>query len=297
MHNFGETQLFLGNYEEALDYLLQAIEQWRTIGDDFGIAAESYDIGIIRGFQGNYAAALDAEGDAAQVFVDLGSRDVWRFYTAGQLGIALAEIGRFEAGLAQLDETDILAEEMQWGTLTAQSLEWRGQIHAMQDQLGEARSWYERALAAAGSAEDAKAALSARLRLAILDVAQGESAGAAAAAIAEMTGEARRRGLPNVASEAELYRAQALIDAGDVAGARRQIQSVQRTAERYSLNPLLARAHYLLGLAAAAEGDDAARQRQFAQAAQLLDQIAADSGDEDPFRRADLAALREAVTG
>lgn len=297
LHNLGETQLFLGNYDEALDYLMQATEQWRTIGDDWGVAAESYDIGIIRGFQGRYAAALEAESDAAQVFIDLGSRDVWRLYTAGQLGIALGEIGRLDDAAVALQEALLLAEELQNGGLVAQAYEWQGQVRVMQGDLSGARSLFEQAQQAADDAGDARAALSARLRLAMVDVAAGGGAEEAAQTIAEMTDEARRMGLANAASEATLYRAQALIDAGDHDTARREIQTVQRAAERYSLNPLLARAHHLLGLVAAAQGDDVGRERQFAQARQLLDRIAADSGDEDPFVRADLNALRNDVSG
>jgi len=296
LHNIGETELLLGRYDEALDYLLRAIEQWRAIGNDWGIAAESYDIGIIRGFQGSLGAALEAEREALDIFERLGSRDVWRFSALGQHGIALAELGRFDEAARALDEAVALARELRNGGLVAQAEEWQGRLHALQGDRAAARKRFQSSLSSATAAGDARAELAARLRLAVLTAEEAPTA-QAAETLRDLGQRAQRSGLAYAALEAALARGAALLALGDADTARREAQTVQRTAERYTLKPLQARSALLLGRIAAAGGDDGERERYFKQGRAVLAEIRSSAGDDDPLRRTDLRELQAALGG
>ncbi len=93
LHNLGETSRQMGQYDQAAEQYLRALDLRRNTGDKRGAAIESSSLGTLFSYQGRYGAALSAEEDALKTFRELQERGLWLAEILGYYGNALAQVG------------------------------------------------------------------------------------------------------------------------------------------------------------------------------------------------------------
>ena len=91
--NLAETDLNMGKYDQALNYLMRALELRRSSGDKRRGAIESYSIGGLFEDQGRYGAAVASKEEALTTFRTLRDRSFWMGEILSGYGHALAEGG------------------------------------------------------------------------------------------------------------------------------------------------------------------------------------------------------------
>ena len=104
LHNLAETSMKLGQYDQALDQYLKALQLRRSAGDKSGAAIESSAMGILFAYQGRYSAALSSQQDAVKTTRELQQTGSWVIEILTNYGRALAEIGRSEEARKSLEE-------------------------------------------------------------------------------------------------------------------------------------------------------------------------------------------------
>jgi len=296
LHNLGETTVALGQYDRALDYFLSALEQWRNAEDSLGIAVSSHGIGTILGYQGLFAASLQAHREALETLQAAEEQGYWMALITADYGQALSQAGRFEEAQGVIADAAQLAQDLENSSLHAHTANLEGDNSWFQGDLDAGTSHYARAEQLAMGGQDPRESLTARINLARVAVLE-ERAAQAIDTLQTSIQEAEQIGLKHAATEATLYLAEAQLQQGDTEEARREARSTLSTSERLNLRVLLARAYYLLGRSDQTENDEQSATRNFAQATRLLDEVRSEAGEEDPFLRQDLQAIYAEVSG
>ncbi len=296
LHNLGETTVALGQYDRALDYFLSALEQWRNAEDSLGIAVSSHGIGTILGYQGLFAASLQAHREALETLQAAEEQGFWMVLIMADYGQALAQAGRFEEAQGVIVGAAQLAQDLENSSLHARTANLEGDNSWFQGDLEPATNHYQRAEQLATGGQVPQESLTARVNLAKVAVLEGRAA-EAIGTLQSSIQEAEQIGLKYTATEAALYLAEARLQQGDTEGARREARSTLSTSERLNLRVLLARAYFLLGKADQAEGNEQGATRNFAQTTRILDEVRSESSEEDPFLRQDLNAIYAEVSG
>ena len=129
-----------------------------------------------------------------------------------------------------------------------------------------------------------------RLNVARLTLRRGGAA-EVVEALEEISREADGLGLRYVAAESSILLAEALLETGDAARARRRLELALTTVERSRMRVLIARSRALLGRVERASGNTEAASRHFAQVRRILEEIREEAGDDDPLRRQDLRSI------
>jgi len=292
LYNLGETSVALGEYDDSLAYYLRALDEARASEDDFLVAVMAQGLGVVHGYQGRFAAALLSHQEAFELMQGMDT-GFWLYIVTAGHGGALSNAGEFEAAALQFDAALELAQQLDSQRLAALALIRQGRNAVLQGDYAAARPLFDQALVAARDADDGPAIFDARLGLATVELADN-SAGALAT-LQELASEAGIDASVYLATETAITLAQAQLAAGDAATARSTLQRTINPTERLQLLALGAKAHYFLGEADRATGDDPSSQRHYREAVRLLDQIRSDGGD-DPFRRADLGSIYENAT-
>lgn len=294
LHNLGETTTALGQLDDALDYYLRALEQWRIVEDPIGIAAAQHGLGTIHGYQGRFRAALQSHQEAVETLQSGGVGGYWLFVVTSGIGKALAQIGRFDEAQQPLDQTAEMAEGVGNPSFVSQARNLQGENELYRGNMAAARARFEEARQQASIAEDRKGVLVAGLNLARMAILEGRS-GSVTDDLAAAIREAEALGLRYQATEARILHARSLLESGDSSAAQRVLQSALNTAERLQLRALLAVAYVVQAQIDGAAGDATAANRRYTRAVSVLDEIATEAGEDDPFLRADLEAIRDAA--
>jgi tetratricopeptide (TPR) repeat protein len=294
LYNLGETTAHLGQLDDALDHYLGALEQWRQIGDQLGVAWARVGTGTIFGYQGRYGAARDSLTEAMAALDGSGEQGYWRFIVTAHHGLATGQDGDPEGAVGDLGAALAMARDMDNPALVAHALNFQGMNALYRGRADDARAAFEEALRIAGTAGDREQALVARLYLDGLAVAAGD-AGAAAGSLAAVATEADGLGLRYLATQARLRHAEALLHNGSTDAARRELQAALNVSERLRLRALEAECTFVLARIDAREGDAASAARRYARTVTLLDEIRAESGSGDPLSRHDLRAMYDAA--
>jgi Tfp pilus assembly protein PilF len=108
--------------------------------------------------------------------------------------------------------------------------------------------------------------------------------------------QADEQGVPNVSVECAIFMAEAMIQAHDNAQAQQELERTLLRSDKIGLWPLSARAHYLLGNAMRASGNQTEAQQQYRNAVQLLDQMRKEQGADKILQRSDFKAIYEEAT-
>jgi tetratricopeptide (TPR) repeat protein len=110
-------------------------------------------------------------------------------------------------------------------------------------------------------------------------------------ALEEMIQEADSLGLKYLSIECSTYLADALIQSGEYARARKELEAARWQSEKLGLRVLLARSNYLLARTFRLTDNGAEARRQYQQALRILGEIRKEAGSEELMKRTDLNAI------
>src|SRR5207249_667735 len=149
---------------------------------------------------------------------------------------------------------------------------------------------YEQALEAASPSGDRAQILLSKANLAKVSIKEGQ-AQAAIVTLRGLTQEAGTLGLKYLTVECTIMLAEALLAKKDTTQAVQQLERALAASEKLGLRMLMARSHYLLGVAQRAAHNEPEAAGHFRAAHHTLDEIRKDAGSADVLKRADVAAV------
>ena len=291
LHNIAEASLKAGDYGQSLDYHLKALELFRNSGDKNGAAIQSYSMGTIFEYQGRYGAALKSKEEALKIFQDLHDRSFWMGEILSGYGHSLSQVGRYDDAQKNLAEAQILAQELQNKTLSAQILNFQGEAFFYRGDIKSAAELFSKASAAASAGAEKEVVLLSKLNSAKCLVHDQRSP-APIASLNVVAQNADEIGLKYLSTQARLTMAEALLNSRQYAAAKKEIDTALRTSEKLGLQALLARSHYLLArtLEVSGSGNTEAASN-YADARRILDSIRQESGSDSILKREDFISI------
>ncbi|MFI5177107.1 MAG: tetratricopeptide repeat protein [Vicinamibacterales bacterium] len=289
LHNLGEALSKEGRYDQALARYLRAIDLRRNSGDKRGAAIESYSMGTVFDYQGRYGAAVKAKEDALQTLRELNQRDVWLGEALSGYGSSLSLAGRADDAVKPLEEALALARELQNPVLIAQTLRFQAARLLYAGDLKGAGPLADQAADAASRTSDKSLQLMAQVVVASVPTA-AQPAQALVARLAKLAQDADSLGLPSLAVECAVNRADVLVKLKDRANGQREAERALARAETLGFRLLAARAHYVRA-EALRQGSDADAKREYGLAVRLLNDLSREDGNQSVLKRADLAGI------
>ena len=294
VHNIAETSAKMGQYDQAVTQYMRALELRRSIGDPRGAAIESYSLGTLFQHQGRLGAALNSKAESLKTFTELKDRTFWMAEILGGYGDVLAEAGRGDEGAKYLEDALNLARELKNDGMVAQALGYMGDASYYRGDFKGGRAFYERASQAAEHTTEADKKLIAKLGSARIAVQEGHSQ-QAIASLRSLAQKADALGLKYFAIQCSLSMAEAMVQVKDYAHAKTSLEGILLQSDRLGLQPLSAKAHYLLAAIARASGNSTEAHDQYRQAVGLLDTISKEKGAEKVLQRFDLKTMYAAA--
>ena len=125
---------------------------------------------------------------------------------------------------------------------------------------------------------------------------QEKRATEAMAGIRPLIQQADDMGLKYVSVESSISMAEAMIQGHDLTHARAELERALLRSDKLGMQPLSARARYLLASIANDSGNTSEAQDNYREALRLLDAMKKDPGAEKLLERADFKAIYEAST-
>jgi tetratricopeptide (TPR) repeat protein len=297
LHNLGEASLKAGDYGKSLDYHLKALELFRNSGDKSGAAIQSYSMGVIFEYQGRYGAALKSKEEALTTYRELQDRGFWMAEILSGYGNSLSQVGRYDEAQKNLTEAMSLAKELQNKTLTAQILNFQGDLSYYRGDLKQACDVFAQAVVVSAAADvEREAALLSKYNAAKCAVEE-KGFPAPVPQLRNVAQAAEAVGLKYIATEATLSLAEALLNTRQYAMAKKELETALTTSEKLGLQVLQARSQYLLArtLELSGAGTDAAP--HYTAAERILNGVRQESGTEALLKRHDLRAITAPPTG
>jgi serine/threonine protein kinase/tetratricopeptide (TPR) repeat protein len=287
LQNLGSAYTALGQYDDAMKSFMRGLDLYRKAGDNQGAAATSHDMGLTFETQGRIGPAIGALQDSVKTFRTIGDRSVSMAQALNDLADALAKGGMGSQSASLITEAQELAKGLKNDALQASILNSQGDAYFYQGDLKSARNSYEQALRLASHTTDKDVLLTAKLNSARLALADGRARAASSdlKAVAQQADSEGRRYVSVAASE---LLGEATLADKQYAPARQQLQGVVGRSEKLGTRLITARAHYALGTLARLTGDKTEARNQYAQAKNLLDEIAKEPGADHVPDRYDL---------
>jgi tetratricopeptide (TPR) repeat protein len=292
LYNLGDTFSRTGQYNQAMDYFLKALDLWRKAGDKRGIAFASYGLGKIFAFQGRYGAALTSQKEAFNDWKDLGERGFWLPEMQAAYGYALILIGRGDEAQKDIEQALSMARDLKNNPLVARILNFQGDRLFYRGDFKAARPLYEQASQVAAHTTDREQILTSKFNLAKLAVREGRSRDAVKI-LKPLAEEADRSGLKHLSVECLFYLGEALTKSKDYSGAREVLNRGLRNGEKLGLQALVAKSHYLLAEALRFSNNQGEASRQYADAHRILDEIRKEANSDSVLKRSDLTTFYE----
>ena len=290
VHNVAETAARMGQYDQAVTQFMRALDLRRSLNDQRGAAIESYSLGTLFQHQGRLGAALNSKQDALKTFTDLKDRTFWMAEILGGYGDVLIDAGRGDEAPKYLDDALSLAKELKNDGMLAQTLGFMGDAAAIRGDLKAARISYEKAAQAAEHSTETDKKLIAKLNLAKLSVLEGRGK-EAIPSLKAIGQKADSMGLKYLSTESSLALAEAMVQGRDYAHAKPELERLLLQSDKLGLQPISAKAHFLLGASARATGKSADAQNHYRQTIALLDTISREKGAEKFRQRPDVSAM------
>ena len=292
VHNLGETSAQMGQYDQAISYYLKALDLRRSMDDPRGAAIESYSLGTLFDYQGRFGAAINSKQEALKNFRDIKDRTSWMAKMLDGVGEALILAGRGEEAKDYLDQGLSLARELKTDGVIAEALGFQGDAFFYRGDLKSARASYAQALQAAAQSKEPNTILLAKANLAKVDVREKRSQ-AAISSLRSLIQQADELGLKYTSVESSIFMAEAMMQTRDYAHARQELGRALLLSDKLGMQPLSARAHYLLATIDQNSGSGSDANDNYREALRLLDGMQMDSGAENLLQRADLKAMYE----
>src|SRR3984957_14449238 len=295
VHNLGETFADMGQYDQAISYYLRALDLRRNMNDPRGAALESFSLGELFDYQGRFGAAVNSRQEALKAFRDLKDGTSWMAKVLGGYEEAVVLAGRGDEAKGDLNESLKLARDLKSDSVTAETLGFQGDSYFYQADFKSARASYTQALQAASRAKEPVEILIAKANLAKVQV-QEKHAREAIAALRPLIQQANELGLKYTAVESSIFLAEAMLQAHDASGARQELDRALLLSEKLGMQPLSARAHYLLAAIDRESGNDVGAQDHYREALRLLDTMRKDPGAEKLLQRTDFKTIHDEST-
>ncbi len=293
VYNIGETYVRLGRYTEAENHYLQALKLRRDGNDRRREMQVTSAMGTLFWYQGRLDAALAKTKDAYDFMVQSKERSDWTIVTFAAYGNVLASLGRADEARRVLGEAVKLARELQIGPLDATVCNYQGDQLFYQGDFKGARAMYEQALQVATRANDVFTMAWSRANRAMAALKDG-SLGATTAGLTRQVTEADAVGLKYQSVGLAIVLGETLVAAKQYSAAQPLLESALAAGEKLGLSVQLARSHHWLAQAMIGAGDAAGAASHRQEAQRLLDTIKRDAKTDAILKRADLAPIAAA---
>jgi tetratricopeptide (TPR) repeat protein len=292
LHDLAETSMRLGQYDQAAEQYLRALDIRRTANDKRGAAIESASLGVLFGFQGRYGAALGSEQDALKTMRDINETGQWLAEVLIDYGRAQAQIGNSVDARKSLDEALKIARDTKNEIQVAQALNDEGDSYFYQGDYKSAAPIYQQALQSASKTSDRHLVLLSKVSLAKLAVKQGNAA-SAAVTLRGLSNDADALGLKYLSVDCSVYLAEALIDAKNYPKAKDELNGALNRSEKLGLRAFIAQSQYLLGRNLQLSGDAKGAASHFDEARRTLADIQKEAKTDAVVKRSDFSAIVE----
>jgi serine/threonine protein kinase/tetratricopeptide (TPR) repeat protein len=289
LQGLGLAYTATGRYDDALASLKRALDTWRSNGEPVGVASAERQIGVVLGYQARFGAAVDSLQQSVKGYQAIGEKNNDFGLALQDLAEALARAGRGEEAAPYLDQAESIARDLKDQDLTSRVLGTRGEIALFRGDAAAAAPFFERALPAAAKGNDRDAILAARINSGRLAIFQGKGSEAVARLRPLTAADATFD--RNLAVQAQVYLAEALILTKDYSGARQVLQQAAAPAEKSGMRLRLARIYYLEATASRLSGNSGDAWNEYRQSLALLNTIRNEPGAENILRRVDLKAI------
>jgi len=295
VHNLAETSVRMGQYDQAVSQYMRALDLWRSMNDTRGAAVESYTLGTIFDYQGRFGAAIDPMLDALKTFQEMKDKTDWMVQIEGGYGEALTLAGRGDEASPYLNDALGLSRQLKNQGLESQVLVFQGNVPYYRGDSKSAKALYEQALQAATRSKEPERILIAKVALAKISAPQ-ESLPQVVSNFHKLMQEADDQGVPNVSVECSIYMAEAMIRNHDNERARQELERALQRADKIGLKPLSVKAHYLLGNAMRASGNELEAQQHYLTTTQMLDDMRKEPGSDKILQRSDFKTMYDEAT-
>jgi len=292
VQNIADTDVRMGQFDQAISSYMHALDLWRGMNDARGAAITSNTLGTMLDFQGRFGAALKSKQDAFKTFSDLKDKTTWMAEVGGGYGEALVLAGRSEDAKPYLTDALSLSRELKNDGMAAQTLAYQGDAAYYRGDSKSARALYEQALEAATRSKEPARILIAKVAIAKIAATEGP-APQAIATLRQLMQQSDDQGVPNISIDCAISIGETMIRSHDNVHAQQQLERALVRADKLSLKPLSARAHYLLGGLLRAMGNQTDAQQNYRDTLQLLDAMRQDPGAEKILERADFKAMHD----
>src|SRR5581483_5108894 len=175
LQNLGSAYAALGQYDDAMKSYLRGIDLYRKSGDNQGAAAMSHSIGLIFETQGRIGSAIGALQDDVKTLRSLGDRSANMADALNDLADALAKGGLGAQSAPLIAEAQELAKGLKNESLLASILNSQGDAYFYQGDLKSAKNSYDQAARLSSHSSDKDVALTSRLNVARLAIADGRA--------------------------------------------------------------------------------------------------------------------------
>jgi serine/threonine protein kinase/tetratricopeptide (TPR) repeat protein len=295
VHNLGDTSAEMGQYDQAISYYLRALDLRRSMNDSRGAAMESYGLGRLFGYQGRFGAAIKSKQDALDAFREIKDKTFWMAKILGGHAQSLILAGRGDESKSELDEGLTLSRELKSDGMVAELLGFQGDGSFYRGDFKSAHASYAQALQAAIRSKEPDTIVIAKANLAKVEV-QEKRAQEAIAGLRPLVQQADDLGLKYISVESSISIAEAMMQNHDSAHARQELERALARSDKLGMQPLSARARYLLATIAQDAGNRSEAQDDYREALRLLDAMKKDPGAEKLLQRADFKAIYDAST-
>ena len=290
VHNIAETSAKMGQFDQAVTQYLRALDLRRSISDPRGGAIESYSLGTIFQNQGRFDAALNSKAEALKTFNDVKDRTFWMAEILSGYGDVLIQTGRGDEAAKYLDDALALSRELKNDGMASQALGYQGDAAFVRADYKTAKGLYEKADQSAARTTETDKKLIAKLNLAKLAVQEGHGR-EAITTLRPLAQKAETLGLKYMAVQCWLLMAEAMVQMKDDAHTKPELEQILLRSDKLGLQPLSAKAHFLLAKVARASGNSSEAQNHYAQVVHLLEPMSKQKGAEKVLHRADLSAM------
>jgi tetratricopeptide (TPR) repeat protein len=283
-----EAYTAMGQYDQAMTTLMRALALSRQDGDPSRIAQVSRQIGLVLGYQGRFGAAVKSLQDAVSALRQQSVNDLSMAGSSNDLAEALAKAGRGDESAANLAEAEKIQQTLKNDSFLAALLNTRGDVSFFRGDVKSADRSYRSALQIVSRSREDEVTLLSKLNVARVAVAEGrfQEAMRSLQTLLNPKGGVSA----NLSLQIQLAMAQAAIGMKDYARADYILEQELATAKRSGIRFDLARIYYLLGTSARLNGSADRASDNYREAAQLLDVIRSDSGD-NILRRTDFKTM------
>ena len=295
VHNVAETSAKMGQFDQAVTQYLRALDLRRSIGDQRGGAIESYSLGTLFQNQGRFGAALNSKQEALKTFTDLKDRTFWMVEILGGYGDVLIATGRGDEAAKYLEDGLNLSRELKNEGMTAQTLGYEGDAAFLPRRLENGQGTLRAGYAGGGAHHRTRQETH-------RETESGQAGGAGGtqprghATLKPLAQKAETLGLKYVAVQCSLLMAEAMVQVKDYAHAKPELEQILLRSDKLGLQPLSAKAHFLLATIARASGNSADAKDHAQQVVRLLEPMSKQKGAEKVLQRSDLSAMYTEAT-